>query len=169
MKKFIAAVLVLAGIMILTAPAAEAAGSKVRLGVGANYWVALEDINDVDFDDSGLSGLITFQYLPLSWLKIEVDAEFLPEGFLGSTEQVWLPQAYLLLGDFIYGGAGSGCTTPTAISRTTPSFALKAGIDIPIGPIHLDIDANYRFEGQLQGSDIDTDTIFLGAAVRFGF
>ena len=169
MKKLIAAVLVLAGVLALTAPAARAAGSKVRLGVGANYWVSLEDVDDVDFDDNGLSGMVTFQYLPLSYLKIEVDAEVLPEGFLGSTEQVWQPQAYLLLGDFIYGGAGVGMYYTDGEFADDPFFALKAGVDIPLGPIHLDLNANYRFEGQLQGSDIDTDTIFLGAAVRFGF
>ena len=139
------------------------------MGVGANYWIAIEDLDDTDFDDNGLSGLVTFQYVPSSYFKIEVDLEVRPEGFLGSSETVWLPQAYLLLGNFIYAGAGVGMYYTDGGFQSDPFFAFRGGMDIPLGPVHLDINANYRFEGNLDSEDISTDTVFLGAAVRYGF
>ena len=42
--------------------------------------------------------------------------------------------------------------------------------DIPLLPnLFLDVNANYRFNdwGSLSGSDLDTDTIRIGAALRF--
>ena len=52
----------------------------------------------------------------------------------------------------------------------TPFFMLRAGIDFPILPfLFLDINANYRFNDwdTFSTHDLDTDTIRLGAAVRF--
>ena len=148
---------------------AKAGDSKFRLGLGANYWVAIEDINDQGFDNNGLSGLVTFQYVPTSFFKLELDVELRPDGFLGSTQSVWLPQTYLLLGNFIYAGAGVGMYYTDGGFQNDPFFAFRGGIDIPIGQFHVDINANYRFEGSLDSSDISSDTIFLGAAVRYGF
>ena len=58
--------------------------------------------------------------------------------------------------------------------KNNPFYAFRAGPDIPLLPIlHLDINANYRFEnwGDLStdGKSVDTDTITLGAAVRLAF
>jgi opacity protein-like surface antigen len=47
---------------------------------------------------------------------------------------------------------------------------LRAGIDFAILPfLSLDINANYRFNDweKLDKDDVDTNTIRLGAAVRF--
>ena len=139
-----------------------------RLGVGANYWTSIEDLG-AGYDNNGLSGLVTFQYVPNPFFKIELDVELRPEGFLGSTQSVWLPQTYLLLGNFIYAGAGIGMYYTDGGFQSDPFFAFRGGIDIPLGPVHLDINANYRFEGTLDTSDVSSDTIFLGAAVRYGF
>jgi len=165
MKRVLAAVLVMGGILVAAAPDASA----MRAGVGANYWVAVEEIDDQDFDENGLSWLASIQFLPAPLIKIEADIELLPEGFLGSTDQVWAPQAYLLVGSFIYAGAGIGMYYTDGDFADDPFYALRAGFDFPVGPVHLDINANYRFEGKLDADNIDTDTIFLGAAVRFGF
>ena len=53
-----------------------------------------------------------------------------------------------------------------------PFFALRAGLNLELLPrIFVDISANYRFndtaELKDEDTDIDTDTIFLGAALRF--
>jgi hypothetical protein len=168
-KKFLTVALVMCGILVAMVPAARAEDSKFRLGLGANYWIAVEDIDISEVDENGLSGLVTFQYVPNSFVKVQLDVELRPEGFLGSSETVWLPQTYVLLGNFIYAGAGIGMYYTDGSFQDDPFFAFRAGIDFPLGPIHLDVNANYRFEGKLNGSDIGTDTVFLGAAVRYGF
>ena len=53
-----------------------------------------------------------------------------------------------------------------------PFYAFRVGADLEVLPhIHLDINANYRFEdwGKLNTSDVSSDTITLGAAARFAF
>jgi len=194
MKKFIAAVFAIAGVLISLAPAARAEESAappapaavaasstapvpdadtssvdLRIGAGANYWVSIESIHETDFDTSGLSGFVTFQYVPNSIVKLEVDIELLPKGFLGSSQTVFQPQMYVLLGNFIYGGVGVGMYYTDGSFSSDPFFALKGGIDIPFGPVHLDISGNYRFEGTLKTRDVSSDTVFLGAAVRYAF
>lgn len=150
------------------APAAPAKPSRFRLGLGANYWTSIKDIGD-KYDNNGLSPLVTFQYVPNYFFKIEVDLELRPKGFLGSTDTVWLPQTYLLLGNFIYAGAGIGMYYTDGGFQSDPFFAFRGGIDIPLGPVHVDINANYRFEGSLDTENVSSDTVFLGAALRYGF
>jgi hypothetical protein len=53
-----------------------------------------------------------------------------------------------------------------------PFYALRAGLNLELLPsVFVDISANYRFNdsAQFEGddTDIDTDTVFLGAALRF--
>lgn len=141
-----------------------------RLGVGANYWVALDDIDVSDVDDNGFSYSISYQYRP-HVLGLQVDVEFLPDRF---GEDAVAPQAYLVLGRSFYAAAGVGMVYWDGDWADDPFFALKAGFDMEMLPgIYLDISANYRFSEKTElkdsETDIDTDTIFLGAAVRIGF
>lgn len=140
-----------------------------RIGIAANYWVALEDIevNDKKIDDDGLSLIASYQYWP-GIFGIEVDLEFLPDRFGDSAIS---PQAYLLIGKSIYGGIGIGMTYSDSEFSDEPFFALRAGLNLELLPgIYADIYGNYRFNDSAaldnEQTDIDTDTIFLGAALR---
>lgn len=138
-----------------------------RIGGGVNYWVAIDDIDTDNVDDNGFSYLASYQYRP-GLLGLEVDAEFMPDRF---GKDAWAPEAYLLLGKAVYAGAGIGIVNSGSDFADEPFFALKAGLDLELLPrVHLDIAANYRFNDQsdIENSttDIDTDTIFLGAALR---
>lgn len=65
-----------------------------RLGGGVNYWVMLKDLDDKDFDDKGLSYLVSYQY----WkgpFGVELAGELLPKRL---DETALAPQAYLLFG-----------------------------------------------------------------------
>ncbi len=83
---------------------------------------------------------------------------------------MWSPEAFVLVGGTIYAGAGVGIYYSDGVFNNSPFFMLRAGLDISILPfLSLDINANYRFNdwGSLDSSDLDTDTIRLGAALRF--
>ncbi len=141
-----------------------------RIGGGANYWVALEDIEigDGDFDDDGLSFYGSYQYWS-SLLGLEIDLEFLPDRF---GETAIAPQAYLLIGRAIYAGVGIGLIYSYSEFSDEPFFALRAGLNLELLPgIYADIYGNYRFNDTAtfnnDDTDIDTDTVFLGAALRF--
>ena len=139
------------------------------MGGGANYWVALDDLDEDDIDDNGFSYLISYQYM-MEWMGLELDAELLPDRF---GETAVAPAAYFLLGKTLYAAAGIGIVNSDGNFSDEPFFALRAGLNLEILPdMYLDVSANYRFNDETEledkESDIDTDTVFLGAALRFG-
>lgn len=138
-----------------------------RLGGGMNYWVAIDDIDSDEVDDDGFSYLASYQYM-IDFIGVEFDVEFLPDRF---GETAIAPEAYFLVGKAIYGGVGVGIVHADGSFADDPFFALRAGLNLEVLPqIFVDISANYRFNesAELDGdtTDIDTDTVFLGAAVR---
>lgn len=156
---------VLVLLLVLALPAANASAEH-RLGGGVNYWVMLDDL-DEDFDDNGLSFLVSYQYWA-GLFAVELDVELMPDRF---DETAVAPQAYLLFGKGIYAGAGIGIINSDGDFADKPFFALKAGINLELLPsTYVDISANYRFNDEAEfdkGKNIDTDTVFLGAAFRF--
>lgn len=151
-------------------PAAMAATHSI--GLGANYWKTLNDIEVKDvtnIDETGLSWLASYQYAPEGIFKFEVDLEHYPE--LGPERKAfWSPEAFVLVGGTLYAGAGVGIYYDGDVFSKNPFFMLRAGVDFAILPfLSLDINANYRFNNweSLDKDDLDTNTIRLGAAVRF--
>lgn len=143
--------------------------AESRIGAGVNYWTAIDDLSS-DIDDSGFSYLISYQARS-GLLSLEIDGEILPDRF---GKDAYAPQAYLLVGSGIYAGVGIGIEYIDGDFEDDPFFALRAGLNLEILPqLYLDLNANYRFSGSKSWSeleqDIDTDTVFLGGAVRLGF
>ncbi|MCX6996095.1 MAG: hypothetical protein NTV49_03185 [Kiritimatiellaeota bacterium] len=160
---------VVVGLLAL-AVGAQAEGG-LRLGAGVNYWRTLKNIDVQHVDQDGFSYVATCQYRP-GWIGVEADVEWLKKGFGGSTQDVYEPQAYLVVGKAIYGAVGIGGYYTDGDFSSKTFYAFRAGLDLEILPVlHLDINANYRFEdwSTLSGSNINTDTIFLGAAARLAF
>ena len=156
--------------MLLPFGAEAQEGSQHYLGVGAHYWTAIDDIDTDNVDENGFAWLITYQLQPAALLKLEINLEILPDGFRGADDQMLAPELYLLLGSVIYAGAGIGVYYVNSDFSDEPFYAFRAGLDLELIPrIHIDINGNYRFENwdNLRGEDIDTDTVTLGAAVRF--
>jgi len=154
------------------ASASTALAGAHRVGAGANYWKTINDLesNDVtNIDENGLSWLASYQYVPEGIFKFEVDLEYYP-SLGGEPKAWWSPEAFVLVGGTLYAGAGIGVYFNGEIFSDTPFFMLRAGVDFPILPfLSLDISANYRFNdwGTFSTRNLDTDTIRIGAAVRF--
>ncbi len=161
--------LVLVAAMWVGLGAAFAGDNAHRIGAGANYWVALEDV-EADVDEEGFSYLISYQFRP-GLLGLQLDGEMLPDRF---GEDAYAPAAYVLVGKAIYAAAGIGIVNQDGDWADAPFFAFKAGLDLEVLPrLFLDVSASYRFDAETELEDaidaIDTDTIFLGAAARFAF
>ncbi|HMO50021.1 MAG TPA: hypothetical protein PKE26_04040 [Kiritimatiellia bacterium] len=161
--------IVMAGLMI-AASGAWAEDHPHRIGAGINYWVALDDIDVDNVDDDGFSYLLTYQYRT-GLLGLQLDLEMLPDRF---GEDAYAPAAYLLLGKALYAAVGVGMVYQDSEWADDPFIAFKAGVDLNlVANLYLDISASYRFDSKTKLSDatedIDTDTVFLGAALRFGF
>ncbi len=150
------------------ARASRASGAH-RLGAGLHYWVMVEDVDVKNVKTDGLALIVSYQYRMTEYLKLEADIEFLSERYNGNS--VLTPLAYFLVGKGVYGGVGIGSEYSDGYFANTPLFALRVGVDMEILPLfYLDINANYRSQQwAIDQIDIDTDTVTLGAVVRFEF
>jgi len=164
--------LAIAVVLTSLALAQTAVAGTHSFGVGANYWKTLNNIEVKDvtnIDKSGLSWIGSYQYAPEGIFKLEVDLEYYPK--LGAERKAfWSPEAFVLVGGTLYGGVGIGDYFDGDKFSNSPFFMLRAGVDFAILPfLSLDINANYRFNNWHKGvtDDIDTDTVRLGAALRF--
>ncbi len=171
MKRSLAAAAAIGLLVLIQGAGAE---PNQRFGVGVNYWKTLKDVDIQNLDKNGVSWLASCQFMPAGLLKVEADLEVFPKGFQGIDENVYAPEAYVVVGSGIYGGAGIGILYADGEFSDSPFYALRAGFQIELLPgICLDLNGNYRFEkwGKLSGlaDDISVDTVTLGAAVRVEF
>jgi len=144
-----------------------------RLGGGVHYWRTIDEIGAAGFDvdKDGIGWMISYQYVP-SLFKLELDVGLLPDDFAGIKETTLAPQALLLIGAGIYGGLGVGTFVTESDFADDPFFIVRAGVEIEFLPsIYLDINANYHFSDfdSISNLDknVDTDTLTLGAMIRF--
>lgn len=164
--------------MLALAPAlgSEAvADTEYRLGGGVHYWRTLDDLEDEGFDeidDSGLAYVLSWQAVPGGLFKFEIDLEYFEEGFGGATSEAISPQAYLIVGSGFYAALGGGIIYSDGFEDelSDPFYAARVGLDMELLPrFHIDVNANYRFDAWGELDEVDTDTVTLGAMVRFAF
>jgi len=173
-RRLIALLVASAGLLWMTSTGqAQERERNNQLGVGVHYWTTIKNIDVNDVDKNGFSYLAMYQY-HYGWVGIEADLEWFQKGFGGASQDVYQPQAYLILGKVIYAAAGIGGYYTDGKLADKPFYACRVGLDIPLLPIlHLDINANYRFENwadlSTEGKSVDTDTVTLGAAARLAF
>jgi hypothetical protein len=148
-----------------------------RVGLGLHYWKALDDaLDDMEFqdvDEDGIAWLISYKLATSSLLKFQLDLELLPRDYGGSDHRVVAPEGFVLVGSEPYVALGFGIHYTDGDFAEKPFFALRTGIDFELLPsIFTDININYRFENwdfDEVRDKISTDTLTLGAVVRFQF
>lgn len=157
------------GVIALIATPASAA----RFGAGLHYLKTVgemsdaEDLDDFDENDFGFIGSLEFD---AAMFRIDTQLEVLPD-YAGTDEIMWQPQGYLLLGRTIYAGVGVGIGYLEPFGWQDPFFDLRAGVDIALAGIGLDIYASYRFQtaGDLESlTTDDMNAVTLAAVARFG-
>jgi hypothetical protein len=154
----------------LSSPAAAA---KHRLGLGIQFWRALEDFDDKGFsgiERDGIAWVGTYQYDPAGLFKLQLDLEYSPDGFAASTKPSLSPVAFVLLGKGLYGGVGAGISFSDGLvdNRSDPFWVARLGLDLLILPkTRLDLRADYRARAFDELDNVKTDGVTLGAAIRF--
>jgi len=164
----------LAALALATLAAAPAVAGEHRVGIGYHYFETLGNIDSPgDIDNSGNSLVFSYQYLPGGLLRFEGDVEYFSGGYGGSTGSSYAPQAYVLLGRFVYGGVGVGITNgdfEDGSSWSDPWYAARLGLDLLLLPkVHLDINANYRANSFSALDEADSDSITFGISARLSF
>lgn len=141
------------------------------LGLGAKYFQTIDSL-DQPFEEKGLAPVLSLRSELTSLLSLQVEAVLYPDEYAGSPKDVLSPQAFLLVGQGLYAGLGVGTLYADGEFADSPFFVARAGLDLALFPaLHLDINANYEFsewDGINELDDeVDTDTVTLGAALRF--
>ena len=156
--------------VMLLAPAVPAQ-AQFSVGGGIHYLRNLADItNDgqLDLSQNSIAIQATGKY---SFGLISVDGQVgYIFDYLGTDESAWEPAVWGLVGSFIYGGAGIGWQRSNGEWSDEPFYALRGGVDLPLGGLELDLNASWRFQGSEDFEDFtgeDLDTITFAALVRF--
>jgi hypothetical protein len=159
-----------AALCVLCAATASYAQLGLRVGGGVHYLKTVGDIKDAPEFDENAFNLVASAQAGSGLVKFEADVEWVPD-YGGSGNSLWLPQAFALVGGLVYGGAGIGTGFIDGEWFDKPFYALRAGVDFPLGPVSVDINANYRFIDSSvfeTVDDEDFDSITFGAIVRVG-
>ena len=170
MRKRLMALIWVVSVVGLFAGNASAAGLNV--GGGLHYLHNLADIDENGFQgwDSNSFSLLGSVQFPLGLIKLEGDIEYI-FNYAGSDEAMWVPQAYALIGGLIYGGVGVGIGYIDGDWQNDPFYALRGGVNLPLGGMGLDVFASYQFQNDDELKDLtgeDLDALTFGAILRFG-
>ncbi len=156
--------LLTATLSFILAPGAHAQG----IGIGTHYWRTVDEISD-EFDRDGFSWVFSFQGSIAPLVRYQLDLERFSGDFAGTTKSVYAPQALIIGGRVLYGGAGIGILYSDGDFANRPFYLLRAGVELPILPrIRLDLNANYHFL-DIKGfgdSRVNTDALSFGAMLR---
>jgi hypothetical protein len=164
------AIWVIAGLCVLFVATTSRAQLGLQLGGGVHYVKTVGDIKDSPEFDTNDFNLVGAAKLGLGILKCEGDVEWIPD-YGGSSKSLWLPQVFVLGGGMFYGGVGMGIGYIDGGWFDHPFYALRLGVHIPLLPISVDVNADYRFMNSKVFEDVnqeDLDSITFGAVVWFG-
>lgn len=156
-------------LFLLSPFALQAEDGQHSLGFGVNYWQVIDDIDIDDIEDNGFSYLAAYRY-DGGLLSLQAEVEVFPEDYAGAPKDVYSPQALVVLGESLFVAAGAGINYSDGEFADDPYYLLRAGLSlIGLGPFQIDFHATYLFTdaGAFDVDDIDTDTITLGAMIRF--
>lgn len=173
MNKFIVSTVIAITTLVMGVSPTRAEESHYTLGVGLHYWDSLDDVvdSDFEFEDSGYSLLVAWQWAPENLIQFEIDLEFFEDGFAGATGEAISPMVLVLLDlPVLYVGAGVGVTISDDFDSNVsdPFYLARAGFHIGLLPrLGLDLHLDYRFDVWEEVDDFDSDTVTLGAILRF--
>ena len=163
-------ILIAASVIVFCVGTAHAAGRS--FGAGIHYLRTLGDISEDDAislkqDSFSLLGSMQNGLGPIT-LDTEVEYIF---DYIGTGNEMWQPSLWALLGKMIYGGAGIGIGYTDGDWQKNPFYALRAGVQLPLGGLALDGYASYRLQKNQELNDLtgeDLDSITFAALLRFG-
>lgn len=166
--------IVAAALAVAGAAAAPAAAADHQIGFGIHYWETVDNLDPTAIDslqESGESYLFAYQIWPAAYFRWEFDLELFDEGFQGNPEPALSPIVYALFGKGLYGGVGVGVLVSEGFGDDEVSdvfYAARAGFNVDLVPnLKLDLHGNYRFDDVDQIDGAGSDSITLGALLRF--
>ena len=165
-------ILLVASVLVTWTGAANAGGS---IGGGIHYLRNLGDITDdgaIDLNQNSIGLIGSYQY-DMRMFKVEGDVEYIFD-YVGTGNPMWEPSAWGLVGLGtlpLYAGAGIGIGYTDNEWQQNPFYALRAGVNVPLAKMGLDVYATYRFQSDTELKNLtgeDLDSLTFAAVLRFG-
>jgi len=161
----------IAAALLVSAVGTARAGRTI--GGGIHYLRNLGDITNsgtVSLDQNSYSVLASIKN-DLGMLKIDGQVEYIFDH-VGTGHEMWQPSVWLLAGGMLYGGAGIGIGYTNGDWQANPFYALRAGVEVPLGGLALDGYGTYQFQSDAELKNLtgeDLDSVTFAAVLRFGF
>jgi hypothetical protein len=144
-------------------------GSRMQIGAGVHYMKTVGDVkNSPDFNSDALNILVAGRK-GLGLIGLEIDSEWALD-YGGSSKTLWMPQALATVGGLIYGAAGIGTGYIDGNWFDRPTYTLRAGVNLPLGGLTADVNANYQFMNAKALENLnskDLDSVTVGATLWF--
>jgi hypothetical protein len=164
------------GLSILIAAAATlfcvgTADAGRSLGAGIHYLRNLGDITDddaIDLNQDSFSLLASMKN-GRGILTIDTEVEYVFD-YIGTGNEMWQPSLWVLVGQMLYGGGGIGIGYTDGDWQKNPFYALRAGVELPLGGMGLDAYGSYRLQRNQELEDLtgeDLDSVTFAALLRF--
>jgi len=156
--------------LLLLGVGTSEARAQLSVGGGIHYLRNLGDITNDGQLDLSQNSIAIQASAKRSFGLISIDGQLgYIFNYLGTDESAWEPAAWALVGGLIYGGGGIGWQHSNS-EWSDPFYALRGGVDLPLGGLELDAYATWRFQSSddfenLTGEDLDSLT--FAALLRF--
>lgn len=162
-------ILIVLSLVTVIASAQQAEGGRMQFGAGAHYMKTVGDVkNSAQFDSDALNLLVAGR-MGLGLIGLEFDSEWALD-YGGSSKTLWIPQAFATVGSLIYGAAGIGSGYVDGEWFDRPVYTLRAGVNLPLGGLSADVNANYQFMNTKALENLnseDLDSVTVGATLWF--
>jgi hypothetical protein len=161
----------LLALLMIAGSAGVSSAAGLSFGGGIHYLRNLGDIDEsgVDLDKNSI-GILGSVMGSVAMFKLEGQVEFIND-YAGTDEAMWIPQGWALLGSLLYAGAGIGIANFDGEWQDDPFYGLRAGVNLPLGSLGLDMYGTYLFWNDDAFEDVtgeDLDSITFAAVLRFG-
>jgi len=168
MKRFVIMVSAIAALMCAPGQASAIVGHS--FGAGLHYLRSLGNLDEKGGLDENNFGVIGSYQFGMPILTVEGNVEYVP-NFLGTDHGLVEPSAYLITSGLIYFGAGIGIGYIDGNWQSDPFYALRAGVNLSLGGLGIDVYTTYRFQQDDDIEDLtgeDLDSLTFAGVLRFG-
>jgi hypothetical protein len=151
----------------------EASRADSSLGLGIRAFRTVDDL-EKPFKDTGLGGYVNWRAQFSEWLGGQLELTVYEDGFAGSRDEVVGAQAFLVVGQAVYGALGAGYLFSDGDFADSPFLAARLGVQGALTTWFMfDVSLTYEtaaWEGINEIDErFDSDTFVLGAGIRVLF
>jgi hypothetical protein len=158
------------GLLLLLATA-PAAAIENRIGVGVHVWRTADEVRKAPLrgNEHEITGILSYQLLLLRPLKVQIEAEYFPNGFGGTDDEAYYPRGLIAVGDRLYVAVGAGWIYHKNLegSLSDVIYSARLGVDVPlVSRFRLDVYAEQQAPDVRGLEEIREETVTFAAVLR---